>query len=272
MSESRSEVSISEAALGFLASLPPEERQEKQQEINKFVLWYGRERTISSLTVSDVARYGDQWNLTPAEARRKFAPVRDFLTYAKKKGLVKISLASHLGAGRSSVKSGLAARKSARKKQQVVLTREAQAKMKSELAALKEERPRVAEEIRKAAADKDFRENAPLEAARERHEQLEARIKALESTLDHAVLEDKDSAQAQVVGLSCTITLRDLRSGEKLVYTLVSPNEIDPTQGRISVNSPVGKALVGRRQGEVVEVSAPLGKTSYRIEGIEQVV
>lgn len=267
MSESRPGVSVGEAALAFLATLIPEDRQSKQQEINKFVLWYGRERAIDSLTVVEIARYGEQLALSRAEVRLRLAPVKDFLIYAKKKGLIATSLASHVGAaGKTPSRTDPASKRQPKK--QVIMTTEAINQMEGELATLKNERPRVANEIRTAAADKDFRENAPLEAAREHHEQLEARIKGLESTLNSAVVHKEDAAQVAIARLSCTVILQDLTSGEKMSYTLVSPNEVDVAKGKISTSSPVGKALLGRCTGEVIEVIIPLGKSRYRIEGI----
>jgi transcription elongation factor GreA len=193
--------------------------------------------------------------------------VRAFLTYAKEEGLVQISLAPHLRVRRGLSKAKRTLKQSSRER--VELTPQAEAQLKSELSALKEKRPYIAEELRKAAADKDFRENAPLDAARESKEQLEARIKELESTLNSAVVAKKGIEDVRKARLSSKIVLQDLASNKELSYTLVSPNEVDPLKGKISLHSPMGKALFNHQEGEVIEVVAPLGKLYYRIERIE---
>jgi transcription elongation factor GreA len=78
--------------------------------------------------------------------------------------------------------------------------------------------------------------------------------------------EEVDTAK---VTLGSTVTLHDLSYGEELRYTLVNPSEASPTKGKLSVASPTGKALLGRRRGEVIEVAAPAGTLRYRIESIE---
>lgn len=261
-------VSLSEAAQTYLVSLPADGRQEKQQEINRFVLWYGRERPIDTLTVTEVARYAEQFALSHTDPKRRLAPVREFLTYAKKKGLIEISLANHLGVVKatSRPKKGVV---HAPPRKEVLLTATAQAQVKADLDALKAQRPLAADEIRKAAADKDFRENAPLEAAREHHEQLESRIKDLETMLNNCVVQQALEHSA-VARLSCTVVLRDTSSGDKVTYTLVSPNEVAAANGKISIYSPMGKAVVGHREGEVVDVVAPSGKMQFCIESVKR--
>ena len=72
------------------------------------------------------------------------------------------------------------------------------------------------------------------------------------------------------VSVGDSIVLRDQTSGDELRYTIVSPREADPTKGKISSNSPIGKAVIGRSQGETVEIIAPVGKLRYQIERIER--
>jgi transcription elongation factor GreA len=128
----------------------------------------------------------------------------------------------------------------------------------------------VAEELRLAMADKDFRENAPLDAARERQGLLEARIRELEATLKQAVIIADASLRSNArVGVGSAVLLRNLKSGVELRYVLVSPSEVNPAEGKISIASPVGKALIERSAGEEVEVAAPAGKIRFRIESVE---
>ncbi|MFC1962184.1 GreA/GreB family elongation factor, partial [Chloroflexota bacterium] len=140
--------------------------------------------------------------------------------------------------------------------------------LKTEIAELKKKRLEVIEEVRRAAADKDFRENAPLAAAREEKGHIEGRIMELEETLKTAAVIDKEAGLRRKVGIGGVVALQDLTSGEELTYRIVDPREIDPLQGKISLASPLGKALVGRREGEVVELAVPVGKMRYQIKRV----
>ena len=148
------------------------------------------------------------------------------------------------------------------------MTGEGYAKLEAELTALKARRISAIASVRLAAADKDFRENAPLEAARQEHGRLEGRIREIEATLKSAVIIAEKEAPAPKIGIGDHIILCDLASGEELRYTMVGTREVDPSQGKISSLSPIGKAILGRRQGETVEVTVPVGKLRYQIKQI----
>jgi transcription elongation factor GreA len=257
-------LSLGEAALSFLTSLPPEERRHKQQEVNRFVLWYGKERLTSQITPVEVANYAGWVGASTGDITRRLQPVRAFLTYAKREGLIEASLAPHLRV-KASPKTPLPTRP----KQQVVLTPEDRVQLKSQLAALEEERGRIAEELRRAAADKDFRENAPLQAAREHRDQVEAQIRQLQAAISTGVVVEEKPAEESAVRLGSKVILLDIASGRKLTYTVVTKNEANPAKNKISIVSPLGKALLNQRQGDVVKVIAPAGELCYRIERID---
>jgi len=124
--------------------------------------------------------------------------------------------------------------------------------------------------MRRAAADKDFRENAPLDAAREERGQLEGRIRELEETLKLATIIDEKQEVALRASIGDSILLRNVATGEEVCYMIVSPREADPTKDRISSASPIGKAALGRSRGEIIEVVAPAGKLRYQIKQIER--
>ncbi len=261
-------LTLTEAATRYLADLAAPERQEGQQEITKFIRWCGADRLMSQLTAREIANYAEGMGTSTADPLKKLAPIKAFLAYAKRKGLTGINLGVHLRVKKGASVPGVPANVVPR--QAITLTREGHQRMQAELAALKEERPRIAQELRDAWLDKDVRENAPLDAAKERQGQVEARIRELEAVLKAATILEKgvraDTARAE---LGSRVTVRDLASNEELKYTLVSPNEVDPARGRVSVVSPIGKALLDRSSGEVVEVIAPVGTMRYRIEAIE---
>lgn len=258
---------LNEAATHFLVSLSPEERQASQNEVYKFVRWCGGERTFSELKAPDIARYAERLSLSDTDYVSKLEIVRGFLVHAKKQGWSKGNLATHLKTRKTKIKTksspghGLP--------EAIPLTQQRYNELETELAGLRDKSSRLIEEIRRAAADKDFRENAPLAAAREQRGHVEGQIRELEETLKAAIIIDKAQKADLKVSAGDSIVLRDLASGEELRYILVSPREVDPAKGKISIASPIGKAVTGRRQGEIVEVAAPVGRLRYQIEQIE---
>jgi len=260
-------LSLGEAASHFLAKLSSGKRGASQQEVYRFVRWYGWERPFAGLTAPEVANYAEQLALSDTDYIKKLELIRAFLVYAKKEGWTNTSLATHLR-----IRKGKTPLRSSPKRgalETTPLTRQGYAELEAELAALKTKRPEAIDEVRRAAADKDFRENAPLEAARQQHGQLEGRIRELEGTLRSATVIDEEKKVTPKVGIGDSVILRDLTSGEELRYTLVSPREVDPTKGKISSVSPIGKAIIGQSQGKVIEVTAPAGKLRYQIKQIE---
>jgi transcription elongation factor GreA len=190
--------------------------------------------------------------------------VRDFLTYARKSGFLSENLAVH-------VKMPKAARKSASRvaaptdPTSVWLTQQGYDQLQERLVWLQEEMVSAAAEIKKAAADKDVRENAPLEAAREHLGQLDGRRRETEEALKLAQVIGEDGAGAGVVRQGGAITLLDVSTGQSQEWLLVDPREAAPLDGRLSTTSPVGHAVLGRREGDEVDVSAPRGMVRYRI-------
>jgi transcription elongation factor GreA len=256
---------IGETATQFLASLPPEDREGSQQEVYRFARWCGWDNPMAELRASAVASYAEQAASSgAADAVKSLEPVRAFLSYAKAKKLLKTGLVAHL-----KVKKVTAPVSAGKAQPTHSLSPEGYAQIKAELEALKRQRPAMAEELRLARADKDFAENAPLDATRERQGQLEARIRELESILKTAVVAGGEAQVGQRVAPGKRVTLTDLDSGEQVQYTLVYPKEASPLHSKISIASPLGQTLLGKGQGEEVEVSAPGGKIGYRIEAIE---
>lgn len=259
--------SLRQIATQFLLTLPSEQRLEAQQEVYKFVRWYGEERPLSKLTIPEVANYTEQITSSTTEPAEKLGIVKTFLAYGHKQGLTKTNLATHLKIKKTPSKSASSSRRHYRKT--AMLTAQGYANLQAELTALRNKRPLIAEELRKAAADKDFRENAPLEATREYQGQLEARIKKLELTLSMATVMDEKQDTNHEITIGDTVVLQDLASGEQAVYTLVDSSEANPSEGKISVASPIGQALLGQQKDDKVDVIAPAGILHYQIEDIK---
>lgn len=251
---------LAEVAEAYLAHLPSEKRAQAQAETLRFIRWLGASRRARDISPVDVASYGEQ--ISPSAAK----PLRSFLAYIRKKSPGGISLVPHLRARNPSSKKTAVVWPTAHRGQ-VTLTAEGYAKLEKELAGLKSQRSQVLEEIQIAAADKDFRENAPLAAAREQKSHLDGRIKEIESTLSQAKImgQEQDTTRAK---LGDTVVLRDLSSGKESSYTLVDPREANPARGRLSVASPLGKAILDKQTGESIEVAAPAGIFRCRIDSI----
>jgi len=268
VSNSTGNLSLGEAASRFLADLSPEERGASQPEIYKFIRWYGWEQPFARLTAAEVANYAERLSLSDTDYARKLEMIRSFLTYAKKEGWSKSNLATHLKTRKGKALPSSSSRSDL--PEPTSLTQQGYTELEAELAVLKDKRSQVIDEMRRAAADKDFRENAPLQAAREERGHLEGRIRELEQTLKSAnIVEEKQHVSLQIT-IGDSVVLHDSGSGEELRYTLVSPREVDASKGKISMVSPIGKAIIGRRQGEIVEVTTPAGKLHYQIKQVER--
>ena len=142
-------------------------------------------------------------------------------------------------------------------------------KLTDELKRLKsQERPEIVQAIEDARAHGDLSENAEYHAAKERQGQIEAMIADLEDRLSRAMVIDPTTLSGDKVVFGATVSLVD-EDEKKVKYQLVGLAEADASQGRISYNSPLGRALIGRTKGEEVEVTTPSGDRYYEIKKIE---
>jgi len=130
------------------------------------------------------------------------------------------------------------------------------------------ERPAIIDAIEEARAHGDLSENAEYHAAKERQGQVEAQIAEIEDRLSRAMVIDPSTLSGDKVVFGATVTLLD-EDEKKVRYQLVGQVEADAKDGRISYNSPLGRALIGRQKGEEVEVSTPSGDRYYEIKKIE---
>jgi len=141
-------------------------------------------------------------------------------------------------------------------------------RLTNELKALREERPRIVEAIEEARAHGDLSENAEYHAAKERQGQVEAMIADLEDKVSRALIVDPATLSGDKVIFGATVTLLD-EDDKPVRYQIVGPYEADARIGRISYNSPLGKALIGRKADEEIEVTVPSGDKFYLLEKIE---
>ena len=143
-------------------------------------------------------------------------------------------------------------------------------KIKAEIDRLEhEEMPKVLERLAAARAEGDLKENAEYHGARESQGMLQAKINQLRSKLSSATIVDPSKIDKNVVAFGATVVVNDLEFDDEETYTLVGAGEEDYDLGKINVASPVGRALVGKRVGDKVEVEIPKGTLAYEILKID---
>jgi transcription elongation factor GreA len=260
--------SMGEAVKLYLGKLTAKDRDTRQPEVYRFARWYGWESSFANLAGPAVASYAEQLNTSDIDYSMKFETLRAFLAYAKKAGWSQTNLAVHLKTKKGKAGPVVSPGRSA--PEAAALTQQRYDELQSELAGLKKKSQELIVEIQRAAADKDFRENAPLQAAREERGHVEGRLKELEEALKTATIIEGKKTPAKKSSIGDSIILCDLDSGEECRYTIVDPREVNPAKGKISFVSPLGKALLGHCDGEAIEITAPAGKMRFQIKRIER--
>lgn len=154
---------------------------------------------------------------------------------------------------------------------EILVTKEGLEKLENELEELKVvRRKEVAEKIKQALAFGDLSENSEYDEAKNEQAQVEARIAQIEGMLKVARVVDDASISTDAVSVGTKVKLLDVEFEEEEEYAIVGSSEADPSQNRLSYESPVGKALLGRKVGEVVEVEVPAGKIQFKILDISR--
>ena len=261
-----SEVTLGEAVASYIETVKGPARRAALAELDRLSRWYGSDKPLGAMRGHDVATYAEAMGPSSPETSRRAAQVRGFFVYLKKQGVLEQNLGPHLRLKKATkAKRGIAAGAAA--SSDVELTQEGVDALKAELQSLVEQRMSVRADIRRAMLDKDFRENAPLDAAKDEQGHIEARIRDIEEMLRRAVIVGAGGTGRVRVG--CTVTVTNLGSGRETQYSIVGPTEASAADGKISSVSPVGKALIGCVKGDEVEVDAPVGIMKLRVESIK---
>ncbi len=154
-------------------------------------------------------------------------------------------------------------------KDQVILTPEGLRKLKKEYETLvKVERPKVIEEIQTTRAMGDLSENGGYQAAKEKQRFIDRRIRELEQLLKTAKATTKALSKNKV-SVGSTVVLQNTSNNVQLTYTLVGPSEADPSKGKISYESPLGKRILGKKPGDLIVVKTPAGEITYKIKELK---
>ena len=157
-------------------------------------------------------------------------------------------------------------------KKEYKMSAERKQELENELTYLKTVREKeVAELIKEARGFGDLSENSEYDEAKNEQGKLYSRIAELEEILLHSVVVDESESASNAVSIGCRVTVVDVKSGKTLPeYKVVGSQEADPMNRAISEESPFGKALVGKKEGDEISVEAPVGTIRYRIEKIER--
>lgn len=154
--------------------------------------------------------------------------------------------------------------------EEILLTSDGLKEIQDELEQLKTVgRKDIAEKIKVALSFGDLSENAEYDEAKSEQGKLESRINELEAILQNYKLIDEDELPADVVNRASKVKLRDMETKEEFTYQIVGPQQANPMKNRISDESPVGKAILGKKKGATVTVDTPAGTLKYKIVDIE---
>ncbi len=272
-------ISVGDAGAHFLNALEAEKAREERAEIDRFVEWLGADHLMGDLTADQIGEYLRErfpeafaTDDDPAELDDEMStllePLRALLAYASRLAFTEENLvpALRLREGGGGARGGAGA--AAELGGAYYVTIEGLESLEQELEELKARRPEIAESLRAAMADKDFRENAPLDAARDAQAHLEARIRVIEDQLRHAVIIDPETKRGRA-NVGSTVKVLNLNLDREQTFQLVSPSEVNPASGKISVESPVGLAVINQGPGDEVLVEAPAGQLRLRVLEVE---
>ena len=148
----------------------------------------------------------------------------------------------------------------------IYLTEEGYKKLVDEVNYLESvERPAISKQIAEARDKGDLSENAEYDAAKEAQGLLEMKISQLKATIAQARIIDESQISTDSVQILNKVKIRNIANGKEMVYTLVAESEANLREGKIAVNTPIGKGLIGKKKGEIVEIAAPVGTMKFEI-------
>ncbi|MSQ31000.1 MAG: transcription elongation factor GreA [Dehalococcoidia bacterium] len=265
-------ITATEALEHFQTSLDgePAKAAEDVPAVERFVAWIGADRDLEGLTLDEVVRYV---TTETDETPKALEPLRAFLAYTGRLSFTDAGLVSAFvpavplydspSLRRARLNAGADLGDTA-----YSVTLDGLLLLERQLEAEKGKRPYIADKLREAMADKDFRENAPLDAARDEQGHLEARIRDLESRLRHAVIIDENAKHGRA-NVGSLVRLLNTATKKEQSFTLVSPNEVDPSKGKISIASPMGVAVINHATGDEVTVNAPSGPIRFKLLDVQ---
>ena len=233
-----------------------EDKPKAFPEVQRFVRWIGEEQRVDQVIASEVARFSETYRSNASEEKKAQAMhIKGFLNFLKKRQYTSDSLASHIRVRPRSTNGQRATVAWRNKTDFQEITQQGYDEMQEKLAAYKVESIGLVDQIQKARATGDVRENSPLDALRDRQGIVEAEIRRLDDILKSAKTIDETQRRAsEEVQIGSWVTIRKTDDQKSTDYQIVSSNEADPLQSKISDISNVGSALMGKKAGDKVEV------------------
>lgn len=252
----------------YLRSLKPDLRRQYEPFVRRYVDFMGDTFQVGQLTGSRVESYAEaQIRPTDPNAQDRVAALKAWFQFLKKKEYVTENYGIHIrvrkapgrAAGRS---SGLR-----KEEEPIEMTAEGIDALRAELAEIEAQVPTMEQDIAHAREDGDLRENAPYHAAREALAFKNQRKQQIQTALKRAFVAQR-SGKSDRSSVGSTVTVTRLDKQETLNFKLVGAREANAGEKKISVESPVGKELLGRRPGDEVEITVPSGVIHYRIDAV----
>lgn len=239
--------------------------------LRRFVQWCGPNTTANNVPPREISRFlEEQQSSTRLPPRAYHEPLKLFFAYACERETLSDNPMQSVRLPRGQGRTGrAAAEQMPGSEASVLLSAEKLAEFQAELERLtQEERPRILRDLYEARVDGDLRENAAYDDARKQQGMVEGRIQELEQMIRRAeLLGDGEQPTGKVV-VGSLVELESLGSSRSRKFRIVSPEETDPRNGKLSYQSPVGQGVMGRSPGETVEVETPRGTTQYRIVSV----
>jgi len=260
------QLTLAEALSEYLLSLKPDLRTRHENFVRKYVEHVGDHITLESLSAGKVESYAEaQIKASDPNSPDRVVALKAWFQYLKKKEYTATNLGVHIRVRRVAGRAG-SSQFSRPAETAVEMTADGLEALKVELGQITEQRVDLVRAIELARQDGDLRENAPYHAAREALAFSERRQKQIENALKRAVVVDRGTDDRSSVG--STVTVTNLQDDQQFHYKLVGAREANAAEKKISVDSPVGKQLLGRTPGEKVKVTTPRGDITFRIDAV----
>lgn len=242
-----------------------------RKSVTRFRDYFGGQQQLLSLLPKRVTDFQEEIGDSAMDQTARLQPVKEFLRYCWKQEYTGENLGNYLRIKRSTGARPNNDRLQHEQAQTFQMTADGLLALQEELGQLEAEMPAAVQAVAAAREDKDIRENAPLEAAREYQERLKSRINELTYQIAHAEVRDhRSSAEAGRARLGSRVSVVEIDErqqplGEAREYTLVGTTEANATARRISIESPLGRGLLDQSVNDLIEIEAPSGRKRFRL-------
>ena len=262
-------ITLGEALSEYLSTLKPAQRHEQETYVRKYVEHADPSMIAANLSGSRVESYAEsQIRSADPNAQRRVEALKAWFQFLKKKNYTSANYGINVRVKRTGGRAGAAAVRI--EEAPIEMTADGIEQLRRELSAIESKVPDLVKAIEVARSDGDLRENAPYHAAREALAFSNDRKQRIETSLKRAVVVDSSGRDEGLAALGSLVTVTYVEKERQETYQLVNAREANARERRISVESPVGKVLLGRRVGDEVEVEAPQGTMHYRVDSVSQ--